>query len=508
MAEICPPEKPEVGCRKTVQELVKDGDEIPDRYIWRESSDYGAVDPTVTLTAEIPVIDVSQLGLSSSAMDAELVKLRSALSSWGCFQARKVYAKTIVGVQAINHGIENSFLDEIRQLARDFFHLPMVEKQKHGRAGDDYEGYGNDLVLFENQPLDWTDRLYLLVSPEDRQKLNYWPENPESFRYVLREYIARLKQIQEQLLKSIAMSLSLPEDCFLNQFGERSTMYARFNYYPPCSRPDLVLGLKPHADGSGITILLQDKEVKGLQLLKDDKWFWVPIMPHALLVNIGDQLEKISFSKSRSSPRLIHGHSTNLVLLHFPRLIQSKIFSIGKSRVTMLGFAESGGGDKNGGVVAADEAVVKEETEDGDASGVGTRSIMSNGITKSPIHRAVTNSETERNTLAMFYSPDPEKEIEPLEELVDDERPRLFTKVRNYPDTYFHFYQRGKRPINAIFLANEECATCHHPKGGVVLECRGNHGPQSRVIPSCPWLKLSCPSAKADDLLAFRFQGA
>ncbi|KAK6151689.1 hypothetical protein DH2020_014324 [Rehmannia glutinosa] len=235
----------------------------------------------------------------------------------------------------------------------------MVEKQKHGRAGDDYEGYGNDLVLFENQPLDWTDRLYLLVSPEDRQKLNYWPENPESFRYVLREYIARLKQIQEQLLKSIAMSLSLPEDCFLNQFGERSTMYARFNYYPPCSRPDLVFGLKPHADGSGITILLQDKEVKGLQLLKDDKWFWVPIMPDALL-------------------------------------------------------------------------------------------IMSNGILKSPIHRAVTNSETERNTLAMFYSPDPEKEIEPLEELVDDERPRLFTKVRNYPDTYFHFYQRGKRPINAV----------------------------------------------------------
>ncbi|GFQ01781.1 protein srg1 [Phtheirospermum japonicum] len=345
-------EKSEKGYRKTVQELVEDGDELPDVYIWRDSNSdycYGPVDPNLALTAEIPVIDVTQLDSSS-----ELLKLRSAVTSWGCFQA-------------VNHGIENSFLDEVRQLAKEFFHLPMAEKQNYARAGDDYEGYGNDLVLFDNQPLDWTDRLYLLVSPEDRQKLQYWPENPDSLSNVLRDYTARLRRIEEKLLKSLARSLSLPDNCFLNQFGERRMTYARFNYYPPCSRPDLVLGLKPHADGSGITILLQDKEVKGLQILKDDKWFWVPIMPHALFFNVGDQLE-----------------------------------------------------------------------------------IISNGIFKSPVHRAVTNFERERNTLAMFCAPDPEKEIGPLEELVDDERPRLFKKVRDYPGTYFHYYQQGKRPINAV----------------------------------------------------------
>ncbi|KAK4431790.1 Leucoanthocyanidin dioxygenase [Sesamum alatum] len=153
----------------TVQELVENGDELPHSYIWRDNGDYGAIDFSVPLGTEIPVIDFSLLVSSSSAMDPELLKLRSALSSWGCFQA-------------VKHGIENSFLDQVRQLARDFFHLPMAEKQKCARPSDNLEGYGNDMVLFENQPLDWVDRLYLLVHPQDQQKLKYWPQNPISFR--------------------------------------------------------------------------------------------------------------------------------------------------------------------------------------------------------------------------------------------------------------------------------------------------------------------------------------
>lgn len=97
--------------------------------------------------------------------------------------------------------------------------------------------------------------------------------------------------IVEILLRSMAKALDLAESSFLNQYGERPIMYTRYNFYPPCPRPDLVHGLKPHSDGSAITILLQDEEVEGLQILKDDRWVRVPIVPHALLVNIGDQIE-------------------------------------------------------------------------------------------------------------------------------------------------------------------------------------------------------------------------
>ncbi|KAK1549809.1 hypothetical protein Q3G72_008225 [Acer saccharum] len=67
-------------------------------------------------------------------------------------------------------------------------------------------------------------------------------------------------------------------------------MQTRFNFYPPCSRPDLVDGVKPHTDRSGITILLQDKEVEGLQIVVDGKWYRVPVIPYALVVNLGDQI--------------------------------------------------------------------------------------------------------------------------------------------------------------------------------------------------------------------------
>lgn len=69
---------------------------------------------------------------------------------------------------------------------------------------------------------------------------------------------------------------------------------------------------------------------------------------------------------------------------------------------------------------------------------------------KSIIHRAVVDAERERATLVMFCSPDPAKEIQPLEELVDEGRPRMFNKVINYPETYFHYYQQGKRPLDAV----------------------------------------------------------
>ena len=92
----------------------------------------------------------------------------------------------------------------------------------------------------------------------------------------------------------MAKALNLEEDSFWNPCGERAAMFLRFNYYPPCPKPDHVLGLKPHADGSSVTFLLQDEEVEGFQVFKDNQWFKVPFIPEALVVNVGDQMEVIT----------------------------------------------------------------------------------------------------------------------------------------------------------------------------------------------------------------------
>lgn len=78
------------------------------------------------------------------------------------------------------------FLDEVRGIAKQFFDLPKEEKQKYSREPNDLEGYGSDVIFTKDQRLDWTDRLYFQVDPEDQRKFKIWPQNPQNFRYSYR----------------------------------------------------------------------------------------------------------------------------------------------------------------------------------------------------------------------------------------------------------------------------------------------------------------------------------
>ena len=67
----------------------------------------------------------------------------------------------------------------------------------------------------------------------------------------------------------------------------------RVNLYPPCRQAaDRVLGLSPHSDASGMTLLLQmNNDVQGLQVKKDGRWFAVDAVDAAFIMNVGDVLE-------------------------------------------------------------------------------------------------------------------------------------------------------------------------------------------------------------------------
>ncbi|XP_055830489.1 protein SRG1-like isoform X2 [Solanum dulcamara] len=346
-ASSVPPD--EVLLSKRVQEMVLLGEEPLGPYICRSGEDVDENEDIMD-TSPIPIIDLNRLSSSTTSdneRERELEKLGSALSSWGCFQG-------------IGHGISASFLDKIRQVSREFFNQPMEEKNKYAKSVVDVHGYGADPVPEQGQSLDWSDRLFLEVFPEDRRQYNLWPQIPIAFREVLEDYAEKTKMVTEITSKAVAKSLKLEENCFLEQFGKQAQLQARFNYYSPCQRPDLVLGLKPHADGTGYSIILQDEV--GLQVLKDGKWYTVPKDPTALFVLMGDQME-----------------------------------------------------------------------------------IMSNGMFKAPVHRVLSNSERDRISVAMFYTPEVGKEIGPEDALVNEDRPRIYKKVKDYAETHWKFYQRGQR---------------------------------------------------------------
>ncbi|XP_015583543.1 codeine O-demethylase isoform X2 [Ricinus communis] len=302
---------------KSVEELSLTNDEPPSEYIVRGCS---VAPPDLSSSASsspFPVIDVSLFSSSSSAsdnrnseVDTALYTLRSALSSTGCFQA-------------IGHGMPSSFLDRVRETANQFFELPKEEKEKYARSINESEGYGSDRVVSENQVLDWSHRLTLRVFPQDKRRINLWPENPTDFSEILHEYSLKVKSMIDLLYKAMARSLNLEENSFSGQFGERALMQARFNFYPRCSRPDLVLGVKPHTDRSGITVLLQDREIEGLQILINDRWVRVPVIPDAFVINLGDQMQYLK-------GQLIEAYtSLQLPFLEVAKATYSLIFLLG-----------------------------------------------------------------------------------------------------------------------------------------------------------------------------------
>lgn len=94
-----------------------------------------------------------------------------------------------------------------------------------------------------------------------------------------------------RLLCLISQGLGLSKH-YLQRRLEKSHIYtAQANYYPPCPRPELTLGLEPHTDLKLLSIILQEQGVTGLHVLKDQQWVAVHPIPASLVVNVADQLQ-------------------------------------------------------------------------------------------------------------------------------------------------------------------------------------------------------------------------
>ncbi|XP_059077665.1 codeine O-demethylase isoform X3 [Cryptomeria japonica] len=85
----------------------------------------------------------------------------------------------------------------------------------------------------------------------------YW--TGQTSRETVDQYAVEIQKLDNTVLSLLSENAGLKQDCFINMFGKMSQTM-RMNYYPPCTRPDLVLGISPHSDATGLTVLLQDDE--------------------------------------------------------------------------------------------------------------------------------------------------------------------------------------------------------------------------------------------------------
>ncbi|URD81779.1 S-norcoclaurine synthase 1 [Musa troglodytarum] len=218
--------------------------DVPPRYVRPEAK----ADPVVSDgDSELPVIDFSRL-LHRGFSREESAKLHHACADWGFFQL-------------INHGVPDQAMEKMKADIKASAQLP-----------NSLEGYGQVFVVSDDQVLDWADMMYLITRPLQSRNIDLWPAQPLTFRDSLSCYSMELKSVAGTLLEVMAKNLGVAPEEFSTIFQDEP-QGVRINYYPPCPRADEVLGLSPHTDGSGLTLLLQVTDVEGLQIRKGGNWF-------------------------------------------------------------------------------------------------------------------------------------------------------------------------------------------------------------------------------------------
>ncbi|KAF3442332.1 hypothetical protein FNV43_RR16248 [Rhamnella rubrinervis] len=160
-------------------------------------------------------------------------------------------------------------------------------------TAEEVEGFGQAFVVSEQQKLDWNDIFFLTTLPLHMRKPHLFPELLSPFRENLDMYSMELKNLAMGLIGQMEKALNVKDKEVIELF-EGGLQAIRMNYYPPCPQPEKVIGLTPHSDAGGLTILLQVSEVEGLQVKKNGVWVSVKPLPNAFIVNVGDILEIIT----------------------------------------------------------------------------------------------------------------------------------------------------------------------------------------------------------------------
>ncbi|WOL08490.1 protein DMR6-LIKE OXYGENASE 1-like [Canna indica] len=245
---------------------------IPSRYI-KPPSQRAAGDAASTVK-NIPVVDLSAAATAKAISDA--------CREWGFFQV-------------VNHGVSLELVKRFQDSWRRFFHLPMAEKRRYANSPATYEGYGSRLGVDKDAFLDWVDYFFLHFLPPQLKDHNKWPSLPPCLRETTEEYGVEVQKLCRRVMKEMSAGLGLAADCLQQAFGgEEEGICIRVNFYPKCPQPELALGLSPHSDPGGLTVLLVDDNVRGLQVRKDGAWVTVEPIPGAFVINVADQIQIVS----------------------------------------------------------------------------------------------------------------------------------------------------------------------------------------------------------------------
>ncbi len=201
-----------------------------------------------------------------------------------------------------DHGIPQDLIDRAWAMTKAFFDLPEEVKRSYFVAGGGgARGYTPfkteiakgathvDLKEFWHigRELAAGHRFSELMAP------NIWPDQPEGFRETFIELFAAFDTAGDRLLSAIAVHLGLAPDWFDHAVKDGNSVL-RLLHYPPVTEDAPNVRAGAHEDINLITLLLGAEEA-GLELLdKDGEWLPVKPPEDAMVVNVGDMLQRLT----------------------------------------------------------------------------------------------------------------------------------------------------------------------------------------------------------------------
>jgi isopenicillin N synthase-like dioxygenase len=214
---------------------------------------------------------------------------------------KKSLAKTVgraceeIGfLSVVGHGVPNEIVTRIYNSAREFFDLPLAEKNKlkllpNGVGYSPLQGETLAASLGQAAPADLKESLNIGASFSD----NLWPTTPASLQPDAIAYFQSVNKLAANLLKIFALALDLHEDFFEDKIDHHRSFLRLINYPNQDRDPEPgQLRAGAHTDYGTLTILRTENAPGGLQVRnRAGEWVDVPAVEGGFVINLGDLMQ-------------------------------------------------------------------------------------------------------------------------------------------------------------------------------------------------------------------------